>query len=217
MFTFVQLIKIILKSSYHYIIHSKSMLHVLFTQNMAYVENFYKIITSIFATNYRFLEDRFILCHIGWSFYSRSLWLLSSISTLSRYSKKKKNYKKQKSRKEPPKITTFGKSKGHYLFTQFLFCRFPFHHHPFKSSTYYTTYNSSTIHPTHSISCQKQKQQNQLMQYSTINKQFNLMLATHDKTIQRLHQCMLWHDVWLINVSISQGSSIRHAIIQPAK
>ena len=60
MFIFVQLIKVILKFSYHYIIHSKSMLPVSFTQNMAYVANFYKMITSIFATNHR-LQFIFII------------------------------------------------------------------------------------------------------------------------------------------------------------
>jgi len=65
MFIFVQLIKVILKFSYHYIIHSKSMLPVSFTQNMAYVANFYKMITSIFATDHR-LQLIFIIysnCH----------------------------------------------------------------------------------------------------------------------------------------------------------
>ena len=57
MFIFVQLIKVVLKSSHHYIIHSKSMLLVLFTQNMIYVANSYKMISSIFATNYRLLQD----------------------------------------------------------------------------------------------------------------------------------------------------------------
>jgi len=76
MFIFVQLSKAILNSSYHYSVHSKSMLPVLFTQNMVYVANFYKMIISIFATNYHLLQDRFILCHMRWSLCSRSLWLL---------------------------------------------------------------------------------------------------------------------------------------------
>ena len=59
-FIFVQLIKVILKASYHYSIHSK-ILHVLFPQNMAYVANFCKMITSIFASNHCLLQIRFIL------------------------------------------------------------------------------------------------------------------------------------------------------------
>ena len=57
MFIFVQLIKVILKSSYHYIIHSKSVLPVSFTHNMVYVANLYKMIIFIFAINYRLLQD----------------------------------------------------------------------------------------------------------------------------------------------------------------
>jgi len=53
MFIFVQLIKVILKSSYHYIIHSKLMLPVSFTHKTVYVANIYKMITPIFATNHR--------------------------------------------------------------------------------------------------------------------------------------------------------------------
>jgi len=85
MFIFVQLINVILKSSYHYSIHSQSMLPISFTQNMVYVAHFYKMIISIFASNYRILQDRIILCHMGWSLCSRSLWLLSRFSTSSHY------------------------------------------------------------------------------------------------------------------------------------
>jgi len=57
MFIFVQLIKVILNSSYHYIIHSKSMLPSLFPHNMVYVANSYKMTIPIFATNYRLLQN----------------------------------------------------------------------------------------------------------------------------------------------------------------
>ena len=68
---------------------------------MAYVANFYKMITSIFATNYSLLQIRFILCHMGWSLCSRSLWLLSWIFSPSHYSKKK-NFKTKSPQRSRP-------------------------------------------------------------------------------------------------------------------
>jgi len=89
------------------------MLLILFTQNIAYVANFYKMITSILATNYSLLQVRFIgtlssfrLWPMGYSLCSRSLWVLSRVSTPNHYSKKKgitkiKNQEKSLQRSRP--------------------------------------------------------------------------------------------------------------------
>ena len=67
--------------------------------------------------------------------------------------------KKQKSRKEPAKVLTFGKSKGHYLFMQFLFCRIPSNSHTTQSQGPERGYQWSFKPSTWPSSIQKIKEQ----------------------------------------------------------
>jgi len=84
------------------------------------------VIIQSYPIGFTLILRSFRLWSMGWSLCWRSLWLLSRFSTPSRCSKKNTKYKNRKSRQEPTKVTAFGKSKGHYFFTKFLFCRISF-------------------------------------------------------------------------------------------